>query len=137
MLALHLIPWDPSEWPRGVAVVVGAVVTLLVLLVGSRLYGRRAAVPAHGSRTHPHPPPVPDRPPADPFDHGSVRERRTAPRRQGNPVPVAVAAGNEGAETLRGLVLDRSLGGLRLSLDHDIEEGAVVRLRPSATFEEV
>jgi hypothetical protein len=136
MLATHVKPWDPSAWPTGTAVIVGAIVTLVVLYVGSRMHRRRRTVPLARGWTQPWPGPVAAPPATDPFVQGSDRERRSAPRRQGNPVPLLITpAGSEG-EPLRGLILDRSLGGVRLSLDQEVREGAVLRLRPGDGFGE-
>jgi hypothetical protein len=62
----------------------------------------------------------------DPFLEGSAADRREAARRSGNPVGVLLydAAGRR--ELGRGLVLDRSLGGIALLAEGAVQAGAVV-----------
>jgi hypothetical protein len=61
---------------------------------------------------------------------GGPRERRHSPRRKGHLVPVLVADAQAPEEPVRGLVLDRSEGGLSLFLKEALEIGTVVRVRP-------
>jgi hypothetical protein len=60
---------------------------------------------------------------------GVSRDRRSAPRRKGSTVEVAISLA-EGQPNLRGWVIDRSMGGLCLMSEEAIAEGAVVRVRP-------
>jgi hypothetical protein len=58
------------------------------------------------------------------------QERRAAPRVGGDPIPVLLCEGDPpGGEPFRGVVIDRSLGGLGLSLDRPLEKGALLSLR--------
>jgi hypothetical protein len=66
---------------------------------------------------------------SDPFLYGSNSERRTASRREGNMVEIAIAD-PAGGEPLRGWVLDRSVGGLRLRLPAAVPVGIVLSVRP-------
>jgi hypothetical protein len=102
---------------------------LLTFMAGRRLLNlRRHAGPANLAV---------DQPDHDPFERGSLAEKRGAPRRKGNVVEVLVsdAAGVE--EPLRGLVLDRSMDGLRVLLANEVSVGTVlsvkVRNGPPAT----
>lgn len=67
------------------------------------------------------------------FLKGVTQDRRASPRRKGNIVEVEVKVTPQGDEPLlRGLVIDRSQGGLRLLLDVALDEGFVVKVRPTA-----
>jgi hypothetical protein len=61
----------------------------------------------------------------------TTQERRASPRRKGNPVPVAIANGDEKAEPIQGWVVDRSSGGLRLLVDDAVPAGTVLKVRPT------
>jgi hypothetical protein len=60
----------------------------------------------------------------------TTSERRSTPRRKGNPVSVAIADGEDEADTIQGWVVDRSLGGLRLLVDASVPAGTVLNVRP-------
>ncbi|MBY0524393.1 MAG: PilZ domain-containing protein [Gemmataceae bacterium] len=64
-----------------------------------------------------------------PTDAGE--ERRTAPRRRGNPVSVQVSDANARTEPFQGWVVDRSSGGLRLLVDQSVSAGTVLSVRPT------
>lgn len=57
-------------------------------------------------------------------------EQRTAFRRAGNPVQVYVAAPGDKANPETGCVLDRSVGGMRLAVYHEVEPGTILSIRP-------
>src|SRR5207245_2244183 len=59
---------------------------------------------------------------------GKGRERRTSVRRKGNPVGVVVLAG-EAAKAEPGLVLNRSKGGLYVSVAGPVAVGTTIQLR--------
>jgi hypothetical protein len=61
---------------------------------------------------------------------GVTRERRASPRRNGNTVEVELVRGLD-EEPMRGWVVNRSIGGLCLLVDHPIPEGTVLRVRPT------
>lgn len=65
----------------------------------------------------------------DPFVHGSKMDRRQALRRGGNPVQVLISDADAKAEPINGYVLDRSTGGLCLSVGEPIEEGTILTVR--------
>jgi hypothetical protein len=60
----------------------------------------------------------------------SPAEQRIAFRRQGNPVPIHVAAPDDKTNPETGCVLDRSVGGMRLALYHEVAPGVVLSIRP-------
>jgi hypothetical protein len=59
----------------------------------------------------------------------SWQERRRAPRRRGNPIPVVLADPESGDDTLGGWVTDRSAGGLRLLVDQEFTVGSRFNVR--------
>jgi hypothetical protein len=65
----------------------------------------------------------------DVFLHGSASDRRAAPRRKGNSVEVVLTAGEE-KPPVHGWVIDRSVGGLCLMVEHPFEEGMTPNVRP-------
>jgi hypothetical protein len=69
----------------------------------------------------------------DLFQHGSRSERRVAPRRGGNPIPILVSDAKAEVEPVRGWVLDRSIGGLGLELEEEgeVDIGTVLSVRPA------
>jgi hypothetical protein len=62
------------------------------------------------------------------------RERRSAPRRKGNPISVQISNGS-GNDAIQGWVLDRSSGGLRLLVDDPMTPGTVLSIRPAKVHE--
>ena len=60
----------------------------------------------------------------------SAPEQRMARRRIGNPVQVHYAYPDSKNTSQQGYVIDRSLGGLRISANEPINEGANLVLRP-------
>jgi hypothetical protein len=58
------------------------------------------------------------------------RERRSAPRRRGNPVPILINHGHENTKTIQGWVIDRSPEGLSIVVFHSIPKGTVLNVRP-------
>jgi hypothetical protein len=59
------------------------------------------------------------------------KERRTSPRRKGNPVPVQISTANATMEAFQGWVLDRSQGGLRILVDQPVIVGTELSVRPT------
>ena len=72
------------------------------------------------------------RPISDPFLDGTARERRCHFRRSGNPSEVAIGHPENPSELARGVVVNRSTGGVCLELLSPLAVGAVVCLRPAA-----
>ncbi len=58
-------------------------------------------------------------------------ERRSSPRRKGNPISVLVSNAGATSEPLQGWVVDRSAGGVRLLVDQSVAPGTVLSVRPS------
>ncbi len=107
----------------------------LTLLVGMAVGGvSLLALKFLSPRRRPNGPPPgkpkPDMPVGDPFTQGSATEQRRALRRGGNPVEVLLTSLQEESAPWRGWVLDRSVGGLCLGVDREIQPGTLLRIRP-------
>jgi hypothetical protein len=59
-----------------------------------------------------------------------AKDQRGMARRHGNPVEVHVAPPEAKESPEVGSVLDRSMGGMRLALFHEVEAGSVISIRP-------
>jgi hypothetical protein len=58
-------------------------------------------------------------------------ERRSLPRRRGNPIPVVIRRSVADAEHVPGWVIDRSPEGLCVLADQEVNVGALVSVRPT------
>lgn len=67
----------------------------------------------------------------DPYQRPSASEQRKTLRRDGNPVEVYIAAEGSNEPGWRGWVIDRSMGGLCLSLTDEFKPGALLRVMPA------
>lgn len=63
------------------------------------------------------------------FLDGVTQDRRAAPRRRGNTIEVQLT--REEGPPIRGLVVDRSQGGLRVLVDQPVSEGGGWKIRPT------
>jgi len=106
---------------------------LLPAVVGLVTGGLFIAVFRVMSRRTPHAAPVakPQDPDHDPFVQGSRSEKRLAPRRTGNPVAVRYQSMERRGQPVQGLVRDRSVGGLRLTVSEQFATGTVLRVLPA------
>jgi PilZ domain len=125
-----------SDWTPYIGPAVGVLAAIVVLLVGWMAARRRSA----GSPAGAVPPPAlrdkstmagtPVEPAAaDPFVQGTNRERRGALRRGGNPVAILISNADAQTEPSHGWVVDRSTGGLCLSVPEAVPEGTVLSVR--------
>jgi hypothetical protein len=71
----------------------------------------------------------------DPFIQGSALENRKSLRRSGNPVPVMYAPTDDRQIVKQALVLDRSLGGLRLGAEEKVAPGTRLAVLPASATE--
>jgi hypothetical protein len=71
------------------------------------------------------------RPPTPHLRPLTTKERRSAPRRKGNPVSVHICNGPDVSDPFQGWVLDRSAGGVRLLVDEAIPAGTLLKMRPT------
>jgi hypothetical protein len=113
------LPSDPA-WQTWVVPAAGLCAALLVLFAGRFVLARRRAAAARPADEAAH----------DPFAHGSLSERRGTFRREGTPIEVLISDAEVTEEPVRGWVLDRSMGGLRLLLDDGVASGLVLALKP-------
>jgi hypothetical protein len=74
--------------------------------------------------------PTPGGPDYDPFTLGSPSDQRKAFRRQGNLVGVWYKLPKDDSPARPGLVLDRSVSGVRLALDEEVAPGVRLLLLP-------
>jgi hypothetical protein len=127
MKALVLLDFlDTFGWETWLALGVGLGCALLAVVVGRVLLAERPAQVPRQLR----PPLVKEaaaRP--DPFVQGSAGERRATLRRGGNPVAVLIADAEARERPRYGWVLDRSMGGLGLSVDEPVSEGTILSVR--------
>lgn len=65
----------------------------------------------------------------DPLLHGSIRERRAAVRRVGKVTHVLISNADATEEPFAGLVCDRSLTGLRISVSRAVEKNMILSVR--------
>ncbi|MBY0528193.1 MAG: PilZ domain-containing protein [Gemmataceae bacterium] len=128
MFAQEFNEIDWTEWAPYIGPAVGLVLAGLILLFGLRRSSRNRAGNPYNFTD---PPAGKDEPnaKADPFVHGATRERRSALRRGGNPVPILISDAEVRNEPSRGWVVDRSTGGLCLSVPGPVPEGSILSVR--------
>jgi hypothetical protein len=113
---LRAIHWQPLVIP-----LVGLSSVGLTLMMGRLLFRmRRSQTPSTESQSK-----------VDPFESGSAAERRSSPRRAGREIKVLVSDSQALAEPEPGFVVNRSLGGLRLSLAREVPEHSILSVRPA------
>ncbi len=116
---------DFTQWEAWIAPAVGVACALLAILLGRWLLRER---PRQSVRRPPLPRPA-NVPQLDPFIHGSAGERRASLRRGGNPVAVLISDAETKTPPFHGWVLDRSMGGLCLSVDQEVPQSTVLSVR--------
>jgi hypothetical protein len=127
---------DLSTMGPWAAPAVGVTIALLVASVGYLLLGPRTPSP----KTSPCPapaPPQPKDPDYDPFLDGAALERRYGPRRKGNAVAVLISNAQATTDPFPGLVIDRSVGGLRLAVDRSLPKNVILSVRATNAPENV
>ena len=112
------------HWAWWVAPLIGLSAAGLMLRLAWTYLGRHnpASPPA----------PEPSELSQDPFDQGSAAERRASIRRGGKLVNVLISDAEGAADPFHGLVLDRSLNGLRLEVDRPVKADTVLSVRTAA-----
>jgi hypothetical protein len=123
MMLSSLLDHESPPWQTWVIPAAGLFASLLALFAGRFVLGRRRAARAAPAADGPDPI-------HDPFDRGSVSERRGTVRREGNPIEVLMSDADAEGEPTRGWVIDRSMGGLCLLLHDEIAPGTVLSLKP-------
>ncbi len=123
---------DLQAWAVWLAPVVGIVAGGAVYFAGRWVFRRRSAVAA--AKSDPPPPRPVQRAcsgPSDPFLQGSTVEKRASLRRRGNAIAVLVSNVDATAPPSSGWVIDRSMGGLCLSVDKEMPAGSILSVRTS------
>jgi hypothetical protein len=116
---------DLIQGEAWIAPAVGVGCALVAILLGRWLLGdRRREAVRRPPMPRAHGPAAPD-----PFIHGSAGERRASLRRGGNPVAVLISDAETKMAPFQGWVLDRSMGGLCLSVDQEVSQGTVLSVR--------
>jgi len=110
------LPYAQYWLPLAIGMGVGMLTIATVRMVGSR-----------GPEPLPPPPPKPD---CDPFTYGSATESRKSLRRGGNPVEIYIARMEDKENPLTGWVVDRSMGGLCLTLPTQVDTGTFLSIMP-------
>lgn len=94
--------------------------------IASLMFGRGSASPP------PDVPPSPPPRPAEPPPAAASKEKRRNPRRVGRSVEVFVADPTSLAEPCKGVVLDRSVGGLGLLVGDEYAPGSKLHVLPAS-----
>ena len=122
--ALKILGYDLSNWelwlPFGVGIGAGLLSVTALVWASRRKATRQIAAKSDQLS-----------PSSDPFVQGSALEQRRALRRAGNPVKVFLAPPGEDSPQGSAWVLDRSVGGLCLTSDHEYDVGAALRVLPA------
>jgi hypothetical protein len=112
------------------APIIGVAAAFLFFLIGWLLVGRRKRVQPIKPQYRTVPAnPTPNPAEEDLFIRGSAMERRSSIRRRGNAVAILISDAEAAADPTSGWVVDRSLGGLCLSVEKEIESGMVLSVR--------
>jgi PilZ domain len=117
-LGLHL-HWESWTIPAA-----GLACAGLALMMARIVSGRRKPTPPA-----PPPPAKETNPQQKRFDPPSHRERRAYVRRGDKPTRVLISDANATAEPFPGLVCNRSMGGLRLTVPRELEENTILSVR--------
>src|SRR5438128_10473362 len=127
-MAIHQIAGlDIGRWETWVVPVVGLLSAGLVFAL-TKLLSRQPNLAEVAST-------VPQGP--DPFEGGSLTERRTAPRRTGRPLRVLINDDTMQSKAFEGWVMDRSMGGLCIMTDRSINRNIVLNVRAAEADESV
>jgi hypothetical protein len=125
---LHRLLALDFSWGSWAAPVIGVLAGLVAFYVGSLVLGKRRR-------------PVPWQSPdlsgtaaatglsTDPFLQGSTLERRTSIRRKGNAIAVLISDAEVTTEPYSGWVVDRSMGGLGITVPRPVAPGTILSVR--------
>jgi hypothetical protein len=115
---------DPADWPIWVVPAIGAAAACVVFFLGWLFSGAKRRASRRSA-------PRLSQPDTDPFAQGDPRDRRAALRRGGNPVAILISDAEARTKPSPGWVIDRSTGGLCLSVSDAVVEGTVLSVRTS------
>ena len=120
-MASILFEWfGQVPWPTVAAVSAGLLGTFAVYVFGRRRARARLAAAGAASAEATVP---------DPFETGSLGERRRGLRRKGGAVGVNIVSDVNPGQMVPGLVLDRSTGGLGLLVEKEVESGTILKVK--------
>lgn len=129
MLAQLPLNFDPTYWGPWSAPIIGLVAAGLAFFIGwlivSRRERRRSPVLPRFPTASPPVAPVEE----DVFNRGSALERRGSLRRRGNAVAILITDAEAATDPYPGWVVDRSIGGLCLSVEKPVETGMILSVR--------
>ncbi len=111
----------------GAGILIGA----LALVIGQRALLRPGPAKSAGSAEKQKESPAATAAGVDPFHLGSAYEKRQAFRRRGKCVDVDIADQDVEDPPRRGWVVDRSIKGVRLSIDQHLPVGTTINVRVS------
>jgi hypothetical protein len=119
------------SWPTWAIIGAGCCTALLAVMFSRLVQVRRRGDPPVPVAERPKHKPVERQPNRhDPFDYGSITDKRRAPRRNGSAIAILITDADAIREPTRGHVLDRSMGGLRLVSQNEVAAGTVICLKP-------
>ncbi len=119
MIAAGSLDFNLMRWELWSVPVAGVICTGLVLMGGRWLLTRRQQQTAASED------------PMNPYQAMATPKRRQTPRGRGAPTRILILDKNRPDEPFSGYVLNRSIGGLCVSLIQPLEEGAIIRIRPA------
>jgi hypothetical protein len=127
--------WALPPWIFWTAVAVGVAFAGMVFWLGWTLWIRRrtrlrqlAGTPRHWKE---------DASPQDAFRYGLGMARRRSVRLSGNQIPVLVSLDHSKKDPLEGWVINRSQGGLRLTLAQALPVGTIMEVRAMLAQDEI
>jgi hypothetical protein len=128
MLANTGFNLDYTKWPPEAWAVAAGLIPIALFVVAYFFLMRRRKTDVRAPYT---PPPIREAPaPADdPFVFGSSQERRSSLRRGGNPVPIFLSDAEARSDPTPGWVVDRSMGGLCVSVEEPVATGTILSVR--------
>jgi hypothetical protein len=115
-----MIPWLQDAGGPWAIPALGILAALATYFLGRLLFGRRRRRASAG----------PEAAVDEEFLCGVTRDRRASPRREGNSVEVLLRR-DARHEPIRGWVLDRSGGGIRVLTDRPVAAQGAWQIRPS------
>jgi hypothetical protein len=121
MLATLPIGIDFTQWEIWVTPLIGLVSASLALLMGHVFFRNR--------HKHSLSPPDQEGPPSNTLAYGGFVERRETVRRKGKQVKVLITDAEALEEPVEGWIMDRSMGGLCLSVTRLVGTGTILSVR--------
>jgi hypothetical protein len=112
------IAWADAWLPLAIGVTVGGLCILVARQFAPRRREREMVPPPDRTLYY------------DPFEKGSATEKRSMPRRSGNPTEIFYAQPDKKDNPIRAWVLDRSVAGICLWLGESLANGTILSILP-------